>query len=128
MPFDPQAYEQTKKSLKPVNSGFNPAAYEQVKATVSAPPPTPGARTSPVVRALDFMRRAFMGESNDPRERSTLQNVPRDAGDIITGTSHLAGQGLMEMGKMGAESAMSSLPSVQAILGLKRPTQALAET
>lgn len=112
MPFDPQAYENAKKSLKPATAGgFDPTEYARVRAQVAAPPQAQ-ARPGSVGRAFDFARRALMGNRVEPSQNNPLQNAMGDAGEIITGTSHMIGQGVVEGGKLVKDVGQSIAPMV----------------
>lgn len=124
MPFDPARYEQIKKSLTPATAGgFDPDRYERVRAQVAAPQP-PQARPGRVGRAIDFTRRAFMGDEIAPERRNILQNLFRDVTDITTGTSQLLGQGLVEGGKLARDVTTSLGPAaISSVLGPPSPAQ-----
>lgn len=117
MPFDPNEYNKYKNTLQSTvvqqstNNGFDPAAYEKVKASVVAPPQEP-ARSgladrviSSVKTGTDATRRAFMG-SPEPPKNNVIQNALSDAENIVTGTSHLIGQGNVEVAKLIKDAAL----------------------
>lgn len=119
---DIEGYKKFKERSK---AGPSLSGYEAYKASVAAPLPTP-ARPSPVGRALDFTRRAFMGEPEVERN-NPLQNALRDASDIITGTSHLLGQTAVGAASLVKDAAKSNVPLLKTILGVQRPKDAIAE-
>lgn len=110
-------YQKFKAQL--ASTGFNPSPTDRGgNGSQGAAPPPAQTRPGRVGRVLDFTRRAFMGDSVKPTQRSTVQNAFRDAQDLILGVSHLLGQGAVEGGKLVKDAAVSSIAPLKQILGV----------